>query len=425
MHTNPFDIGDDQRKPRCMAIDWVEGKVQKALLSLQSANDPETLWQASYLAARAVVSEYNDVLFASPFLGTYPVFGRTASGYPRGEAYWGRLGEIAGASDVMMAMPDLKVARMSDHFDISREKDCLMFEEFMKPEGWRFCLNTFFRSAQGMPLGTLAVNRTEAQGDFSDEDLEAFAQMHPHIEAALIRIFEAQNARSKDLALESCLYALPVPFLVLDWNYNITFANLSGREALHIWRTGPVAARASNPVIELSSDLLEATTKVRTSWENAVREDNYESFGKPLVVANSRNPEMRATLRPVLPADGAAFELGLIIQFKVPTSVHSEAAQAMSAIGLLTATEREISRMVATGHDNQDIATCLGISIHTVRAHLRAVFRKLGINSRARLAPLHATLLTTNAELLTEDQHANAPTVKSAPAPNRPLQEQI
>ncbi len=381
---------------RAMAIDWAGNKIQGALIALQSADDPETLWQANFMVAKAVVSNYHDVLFASPFLGTYPVFGRTASGYPRGEAYWGRLGEIAGATDVMMAVPDLKVARMSDHFDLSREKDRMMFEEFMEPEGWRFCVNTFFRAPNGMPLGTLAVNRTEAQGDFTDEELQNFAEIHPHVEAALNRIFAAQNARSKELAMESCLYALPVPFLVLDWNFNITFANLSGREALHIWRKGPELARASNPVVELPPDLVRATTQIRRSWEEAVREDNYEIFGEPLVLTHAANSEMQASVRPVLPTEAASFEPGLVIQFVIPTSVHSEAAQAMSAIGLLTATEREVSRLAASGHDNQDIAASLGITVNTVRAHLRSVFRKLGINTRSRLAPLYAKFETAS-----------------------------
>lgn len=189
--------------------------------------------------------------------------------------------------------------------------------------------------------------------------------------------------------MESCLYALPVPFLVLDWNFQITFANLSGREALHIWRNGSELARASNPVLELPATLIEAATQIRNSWEEAVREDNYENFGDPLVLTHTSNPEMQASLRPVLPTTGAAFEPGLVIQFVIPPSVHSEAAQAMSAIGLLTATERKVARLAASGHDNQDIAGRLGVSTNTVRAHLRSVFRKLGINTRLRLAPLY------------------------------------
>ena len=41
--------------------------------------------------------------------------------------------------------------------------------------------------------------------------------------------------------------------------------------------------------------------------------------------------------------------------------------------------------MVAKGHTNQAIADVLGISAWTVSTHLRRVFAKLGVNSRAAM----------------------------------------
>lgn len=52
----------------------------------------------------------------------------------------------------------------------------------------------------------------------------------------------------------------------------------------------------------------------------------------------------------------------------------------------LTAREREVALLVAEGFGNAQIATALSVSPHTVRAHLRAISVRLGVNSRARLA---------------------------------------
>lgn len=46
--------------------------------------------------------------------------------------------------------------------------------------------------------------------------------------------------------------------------------------------------------------------------------------------------------------------------------------------------EIEVLQLVAAGHSNRDAAAALGLSEHTVRAHLRAVARKLGARNRVQ-----------------------------------------
>ncbi len=59
---------------------------------------------------------------------------------------------------------------------------------------------------------------------------------------------------------------------------------------------------------------------------------------------------------------------------------HNHAAQ-----GFLSPREQEIARMVATGYPNKTIAAVLDISSWTVGTHLRRVFAKLGVGSRAAM----------------------------------------
>ena len=59
--------------------------------------------------------------------------------------------------------------------------------------------------------------------------------------------------------------------------------------------------------------------------------------------------------------------------------VHQASAGDLS----LSPREQEIARMVALGYPNKLIASVLDISVWTVSTHLRRVFAKLGVTSRA------------------------------------------
>ncbi|WP_341678341.1 response regulator transcription factor [Niveibacterium sp. SC-1] len=52
----------------------------------------------------------------------------------------------------------------------------------------------------------------------------------------------------------------------------------------------------------------------------------------------------------------------------------------------LTEREEEVARRIANGESTQDIAEALDIGERTVKAHLSAVFEKLGISDRLQLA---------------------------------------
>ena len=54
----------------------------------------------------------------------------------------------------------------------------------------------------------------------------------------------------------------------------------------------------------------------------------------------------------------------------------------------LTAHEAHIARLVATGATSREVAAELFLSPRTVEAHLRSIFRKLGITSRRQLKEL-------------------------------------
>jgi DNA-binding CsgD family transcriptional regulator len=61
-------------------------------------------------------------------------------------------------------------------------------------------------------------------------------------------------------------------------------------------------------------------------------------------------------------------------------------ARRPSATGELTATERRVADLAATGSSNKEIARALYVTVHTVEAHLSHAYAKLGVRSRGQLA---------------------------------------
>ena len=82
----------------------------------------------------------------------------------------------------------------------------------------------------------------------------------------------------------------------------------------------------------------------------------------------------------------------------------------------LTDTERAVSDLVAKGLTNQQIATEMFLSTHTVAFHLRQVFRKLDIGSRVDLARVY----TEHARLAGQ---GIGPRGSTPPAPRPPAQD--
>lgn len=71
-------------------------------------------------------------------------------------------------------------------------------------------------------------------------------------------------------------------------------------------------------------------------------------------------------------------------QREAPKRRAADAPAAGDDLAMLTAREREILDLVATGANNLDIAAKLFISEKTVRNHLTAIFDKLGVSSRSQ-----------------------------------------
>jgi DNA-binding CsgD family transcriptional regulator len=90
-----------------------------------------------------------------------------------------------------------------------------------------------------------------------------------------------------------------------------------------------------------------------------------------------------------------------IIRFEVKDQIcavllvneHHDRAKSSDITTLLTGRELQIATLVASGKVNKQIASELHISEWTVSTHLRRIFAKLGVSSRAAMVFLCASLI--------------------------------
>ena len=92
-------------------------------------------------------------------------------------------------------------------------------------------------------------------------------------------------------------------------------------------------------------------------------------------------PEGRWVMLHASPLAGEETGVGIIIEGAQPVTLSEVIAGAYG----LTPREREITALAAQGRSTKQIALSLGISPFTVQDHLKAVFAKVGVQSRAEL----------------------------------------
>lgn len=228
-------------------------------------------------------------------------------------------------------------------------------------------------------------------GDFTDEEMRLLEALAPDIETALLRVLRTQRQHGEISALNRSLREERRPLLVLDWKLHTTFHNPEAAEASRLWngedKHAPrertrAAAAALPPPLQVAC---------RALRDEVAREGmhNLGIIQRPLTrrqrLGGDGTPgaEIIYFKPPHLPVDEGRF----IVRFAARQGTDNDGGDS-PALGLdaLTLSEQAVADLVAAGHANGEVAAVLGLSIHTVRAHLRAIFRKLGVKGRAELA---------------------------------------
>jgi DNA-binding CsgD family transcriptional regulator len=237
------------------------------------------------------------------------------------------------------------------------------YREFLAPQGYGDELRAAFRVA-GSTWGVVDLFREETSRPFSAADAEVVRRVLPTVAAALRDFSAAGKVAPGPIAVDgpgTALFDDSGALLSLDEAAERLFTELGGPS----WAAKPmpmtpvygVIARAV--AVSEGRELGPSTARMRAA------------SGRWLTVHAS-------CLRG---RDGRTGPTAVTIEPAKSTQIAPIIVEAYN----LTAREQEITRAVARGLSNAEIAADLFLSPHTVRDHLKAVFAKVGVASRGEL----------------------------------------
>jgi DNA-binding CsgD family transcriptional regulator len=234
--------------------------------------------------------------------------------------------------------------------------------DILSPQGYDDELRAVFR-AGSLTWGVVSLYRERGRALFGPRDTEVIRQVSSAIAVALRGRASVGAAVPGDPdSPGTALYDATGRLLSFDDQADRWLTEIAGTG----WRDAPpalspvIAAVARAPMVAAGREPGPASTRIRTQggrWiyvQASFLQAPDQSSGP---VAVTIGPAKSAQIAPII----------------------VEAYR-------LTPREQQITRAVARGMSNQQIAAALHMSPHTVRDHLKAVFGKLDVSSRGELA---------------------------------------
>jgi DNA-binding CsgD family transcriptional regulator len=293
------------------------------------------------------------------------------------------------ATDVMQAVNDVQIPKptsITELMPAMRWTHTDLYEQYLKPfHIHRTLLIDVWRDP--LMLVRLGVDRTSEQADFGIDERRLIERLAKHLANSMSLRAQMQSARISSRFYERTMDQLGVAALFLNAAGELVDINqtgsllLSHRRGLHL-RGGKLIAgegRNNERLRALLRSLQTADSSVSQHAPQGLRllDDN----GQPLLEIVGRR----------LPHDGA-IEAQMPVMVLLVTSCREEIKQPcgnlLRDIYGFTACEAHLAKLLIQGYSTQEAASQLGVSINTIKTHLKGIFEKTGYNKQSQVVAI-------------------------------------
>ncbi|HSK14559.1 MAG TPA: LuxR C-terminal-related transcriptional regulator [Gaiellaceae bacterium] len=228
---------------------------------------------------------------------------------------------------------------------------------------------------EGRLVGTLNVASPLSMAPFGPADVARLRRVARHISVAYARARRVDVLERRRTTAEELLDALNVPLLAHASDGTVLFANRAADRLLAAHLDARCAAALRAAFRRNAAALAGGTRRVVTGTV-ALPPDEGGGSWRPRPARPQGACTALAVRTAALPR---APEVAASFVYEAPTDLPA-------ALPCLSAREQEIVELLVRGLSNRAIAEAASISVNTVKQHLKRVYGKLGVHSRAEAA---------------------------------------
>lgn len=226
-------------------------------------------------------------------------------------------------------------------------------------------------------LVELTVQRPVGRGEFGAEEKRLIEGLMPHIARALRQEEASRLLNDRQAAVHRQKQGA---LLLLDGQQNVVFLSAEAERQL-----------AQTDLVGLEEGRLCLSRRKSQAELDALIQQCFASKSTGMVsVSSASSQPMRLLVSTVQPRDDKLFQShGLVAVFIVGDSAEESSEEEVIGQWLgLTESESRIASAIAQGHKPAQIADELALSVHTVRHHIKNIYRKTGAHSQSQLTAL-------------------------------------